>query len=632
MAALDLRQLRPVLFPLDPIPGETLRGYAGRVSEHNCYENPAQLLSVANIAAPKLWHSDLDLDRLAQLYNVGTDRLERMAVRPITDSNKTVRWQGLILPRSVLRKEYCPVSPAALARAPHHRHTWSIRYLSFCSEDWNLLIDTCPEEACGAKLRWHNGPIHRCGSCHSDLRNAKSQSIRPEDRALLKVAADLVSHELGAREEALKGLGDFGNGLSPGEALTAITVIGDCLRRASHPMASVKRPPMGYPVSLIAGMRFVSQSIEVQRKFYEDASLGCISRARRELHGRASWKTPAVKKVVMSAFRSKDIFGKEGGVTITKAAQALRLPRSVVRDLICEGFLLAHVRAGGDLRRHDDIDRASLDKLLEIIDAAASVGDIASQYRLRWHVAKSLLSAGGAKKCESKEVKFIYADTRYDRVSANECMAKIERQLVRTTQADADRISLGEVLGRRGNRARHWISVLAAPTMVPDGLGSFAPSGLDPASLNVSQRGAEFIRQALDDFGDPWELAGSLRLVDVEQMLGCYPRDIQRLLQSGALARLEKGICALSVAMCRAALISTKDLASATGLDAADVAEFARSRGIARPYPGVGFWNLREVTAVLDLCHIEDRCAAGSLSPALVQFHHSGNRTADAHA
>jgi hypothetical protein len=154
-----------------------------------------------------------------------------------------------------------------------------------------------------------------------------------------------------------------------------------------------------------------------------------------------------------------------------------------------------------------------------------------------------------------------------------------------------------------GPGPKPWLQVIIAPTLLPDGLGSFEPSGARTSGLNVSRRCAEMLQSGKISIPLTRQLPlhSEITLSEAEEHLNCQPRDIAALIRGGALPRFGKGVSLHSVEACAKAYISSSELAGRACLPALDIATIARSKGLARPFPSAGFWPRVQAEAAFDV-------------------------------
>lgn len=670
MAALDLDLIKPVLFPLDPIPGETIRGYAGRVAEHNAYASPADLLVQAGIGLSDLWNGRADAEVLARIYGVDAIQLDPMVPKsvagcepwkticglqegahsfreapfptsptelpPQARDSQVVKISGVAYSQRSIRKDWCPVSPSGLRRSTHHRFSWSLRQFPFCPEDFRLLLPKCPAENCGAPLRWGNGPIHLCSACNFDLRRARTRQIDREHQPYLGVAAGLVSFDEETRRQSLTQLPAFLGELTAEDALQLARTIGRALQAAGHPLANAPRSSRLYPVAMLAGMRFLlDREAGDSLGLHDDKAPERYVRSARERLRQATPLAPRSVQIVLGRvceetllFRSPRMTrarpkptlsvrrrrarqelpapaappAAEKGVNLTGAARMLGIERSVAKRLLQTGVLRGRTAGGGSKRAYVVIEEASVLALVEEANARISLSHLAAQYGLKATWLIEMISLGHLERAQSPYIDATYREIQLRKSSALAYLDRITGAIVRTSPDDPDRVPLAEVFALLGPGPKPWLQVIIAPTLLPDGLGSFEPNGARTSGLNVSRRCAAILQSgAILRPARQLPAHADITLSEAEEHLNCQPRDIAALIRGGALPRFGKGVSLHSVEACAKAYISSSELAGRARLPALDIATIARSKGLARPFPNAGFWPRVQAEAAFDV-------------------------------
>jgi len=599
MTGINLDGITPVLFPLEPIQGESLRGYMGRVAEHNAYARPSDLITSHGLRLRQLWSGEVETKILAKIYGVSANLLDPMVPKSIEGHELLTSVYGIEAEPHTLRKTQCPISPSGLRRSAHHRFSWSWRRLPFCSEDWSLLVDNCPNEQCRAELKWHNGPLYECAACRFDLRQAQGSYIDPQDRPLLSIVADLTSWDPAVRRSAAVHLPDFIAGLAPENVLSVALAIGASLTHAGHQLAELPERPAGYPQTMLVGMRFLlSGAMNGSEAGMPIASAKVITRARNNLCWRAREASEPVWQALQEARRRTRLFGRASTISVSAAANATGLGRTTIRWLIDQGVLLAYPSGGGKHRRQSDIDAASLEKLKAITGSRISISRLSSISKLPAGVIEHIFRNRGINQNNDENVLKIYASPQYPRTESLDCLNEIGRSVNRIGTSLNRRIHLSDVFGADQCIDALWAEALLA-TNIPGGIESLAHSGLEPANLTVSHEGAEMIRAGGLAAGLPSEpQEGPMTLTEAEVRLKTNPKDIQRLIKLGLLSRKGMGVCRRSVSTCLHRLISSRELAERAGCQAIDIGSVASEHGMMRPYWGLGFWQREEAEAL----------------------------------
>ncbi len=605
MLGANLKPVRPVRFPLPLIPGESIRGYVGRIAEYNTYDKPTQLLEAVGIGLGDLWKGNVDLGALTCLYNV--DALEYALPRYVGDG-PTLTVQGVTYPKGAIRETHCPVSPTSLRRSSHHRFAWSLRAFSFCPEDYTLLLFKCPAAGCGRQLMWRDGPFHRCAGCGLDLSTARTRKIYPKHRAYLAVAAGLVSFDEQVRRRSLDQLPDFLNALTPFEVLQVVLTIGRALEDARHPLARVKLATRRYPVAMLAGMRLLldqpgrtSFGLDVGK-----APPAYIARAREKLRQAASIASAGQREALIRLRDENPLFQSPRAAThatnLTIAARRLGVGRNVAKALLDEGVLRGQAIGGGSDRVLSVVEEASLADLIGEAQSRVSAGQLAEQYSLKSSWILEMAALGLIERATHPFIAIAYKNVQLRKSSAIAYLDRITGAIVRTSPDDSERVLLRDVFVLMGPGPKPWLQAVMAPKFLPDGLGSFEPHGINCSALNVTRNCARLLQSGAFQL-PPTRLptSGEITLTEAQEHLNCHPRDIAELIKVGALLRSGRGVCMQSVQTCGHTLISTGELAARAQMSSMDFAPVAEQRGLRRPHQNVGFWDRRQAEAAFDL-------------------------------
>jgi hypothetical protein len=287
---------------------------------------------------------------------------------------------------------------------------------------------------------------------------------------------------------------------------------------------------------------------------------------------------------------------------LTAAAQALGVERAVAKQLLANGVLRGQAVGGGPQRVLKTVDKASLAALVAEASARVSAAQLAEQYGIKSSWILDMAALGLIELAESAFIDIAYRETQLRKSSATAYLSRIVASIVRTEPGDPERLPLGEAFLLLGPGPKPWLQAIMAPKMLPDGLGSFEPSGVNCSALNVSRRCARMLQSGSFTFPPVRLLLSSeVTLAGAQEHLNCYPRDIADLIKLGLLVRSHKRLCLRSVEKCGRALISTRELAGRSQTPALLVAAVAQQKGLLRPYQGTGFWDREQAEAMFDL-------------------------------
>jgi hypothetical protein len=163
-------ELKPWLFHVEPLPGESLSHFLGRVRRQN-HLSPGGLGQLAGIGAvvsrwEKFRHNPFpsmeELGALGVLLGVDVAVLRAM----------------LPLPGESLKMEPIRLCGACYGEEPYHRLEWQFQSTWRCEKHGLLLLSRCPK--CRADFDipalWEFGSCKRCGTPYWDLKSYQKRA------------------------------------------------------------------------------------------------------------------------------------------------------------------------------------------------------------------------------------------------------------------------------------------------------------------------------------------------------------------------------------------------------------------------------------------------------------------------
>lgn len=148
-----------------PLPDESINGYLARMAGHNHLPKAKAVADAAGIEFPEVCYGDEAIERLAIATGQKFETLRPIAPDLSVDTalGKTSSLLGHEVPTDSLVRVGRRVCPLCLLQAPHHRISWSFRFVRFCTEHGCRLVKACPK--CGKDLDWVIGKpeVCRCG-------------------------------------------------------------------------------------------------------------------------------------------------------------------------------------------------------------------------------------------------------------------------------------------------------------------------------------------------------------------------------------------------------------------------------------------------------------------------------------
>jgi hypothetical protein len=167
-----------ILFRVDPLQGESPRGYLCRVAQAHRYCGPLFLAQLAGVS-----RSGLDQDENVQRISHAL-RLEPQEWR--TMSYRYLRGQDRLHQRSFCGDQISTdhlnyrrprICPACLGERPIWWAVWDLGLVTACPVHRCLLLNQCP--ACKRSLAWHRAAVEKC-RCGRDLRTLASEAAAPD--------------------------------------------------------------------------------------------------------------------------------------------------------------------------------------------------------------------------------------------------------------------------------------------------------------------------------------------------------------------------------------------------------------------------------------------------------------------
>jgi len=169
------------------LPGESLSGLLARAAARNVISSSRDFLAPIGLSVSRLssiataYH--LHKNDIANFLGVDATEISHLFYRvgddkPEPRSNITVC--SMLLPVQAREAKFRRVSFQSLRNSSHHRAAWELRFLPWCPESFEILVDVCP--SCGNRLGWQRfSGVHICERCLSDLRTFQGDFV-PECR------------------------------------------------------------------------------------------------------------------------------------------------------------------------------------------------------------------------------------------------------------------------------------------------------------------------------------------------------------------------------------------------------------------------------------------------------------------
>jgi TniQ len=198
-----------LLFRVDPVTGESPRGYLCRAAHEHGYSGPNAIAEIAG-----WWVSGrvagLDqnaaISPLAHALRLEPAEWRSMCYRPVRGRNrfKQRSFYGEAISAYDLNYRWPRLCPACLRERPIWWAVWDLGLVGACPRHACVLLNRCP--GCRRKTGWERPAVHKC-RCGFDFREA---SPEPADADMLAVTA-IVYRAAGSTpaEAARANIDDF---------------------------------------------------------------------------------------------------------------------------------------------------------------------------------------------------------------------------------------------------------------------------------------------------------------------------------------------------------------------------------------------------------------------------------------
>lgn len=545
---------RSLLFPIAPVPGETILGYVTRAVEANHLGSVgrflAQIDQKLSIKGDYLSKMAEALPELAVLLGADPAALRRLwGAEPLSKDGK--RRLGGVYLRPHLICQHVRRLPATGTSVEADQATWMVKHLNFCPVSWRGLIDRCG--VCSRRLTWPLAQsLARCEGCGAPCSNRSSRAVARNDRLALAWILELFSEDEEVVAAAINRVPPFFQVQSATDVYELVVAFG---RAAFRTRTTGRRPlPSWSPRDLADGARLVldyPRSIwdvcRDQRNREQPPLIRNMSYAARE--GYNVCASSNIERLIKahrctSGGRRGSEASQSQAMTLSRAGRLLSAIPPQVRDLVEAGHLVT-TRGGADdldikVTRASALDlraRAGMSISRRQLKAAFSLPDIAID---------QMLAMGWISLENDSAVLMLRGADTLSGLSA--------RDLIRELRGfDQNELSKGDVLLSAafrgvGGREEPWGPVLIAAIRqkLPGGLRAVnlngrthlavheaaaramimgGPDAPSPYRFGVHQYGA---------FGRDWMVPG-----EVETYLNCTAQDVIWLRARKLLSKLE---------------------------------------------------------------------------------------------
>lgn len=163
-----------LLFRVDPLPGESPRGYLCRVAHEHGYSGPVLLAEFAGLPLSGLERDDTS-EQIARVLRLEPEEWRTLCYRHI---NARTRFnQRLFCGERISFDDLnygCPrVCPLCLDERPIWWAVWDLGLVTTCPIHRCHLLNQCP--ACKRSLAWQRPAVHEC-RCGLDFRTVTPEA------------------------------------------------------------------------------------------------------------------------------------------------------------------------------------------------------------------------------------------------------------------------------------------------------------------------------------------------------------------------------------------------------------------------------------------------------------------------
>jgi hypothetical protein len=614
-----MSKMRKLLISQPYIEGESLFGYLNRLSHENLLPSTSILYQnlglVSKGALAKLFDASSKQAAISHAIGLPAELLERLLPRKLDEDPGTFAINGLELREHHYVRNARRVSPRSLQISPHLRSSWHLSDLNFCRETWDVLIDTCQAEHCGAKLTLDQKmAVHQCDRCGFDLRLAATDTILIEDRPTLQFVADLASHD---EVEVLRAMNNLHPSLrhnNRGTLLQLVSLFGRAKAAGSGQTNMRKhRNEASYPSLAVAGGRilrnFPTSILEIAEQEHEQTSPDFFKRLQiLALTGLTKAAQVAVKTLVTelrpiakASVRGLSLVRREhGALTIRQAASLLGVDNAATRRLVKIGALdSVHIR--GSQRKNDWFDPAKVDALAKELSDRISADAIHSEFGLPLTAIEQLVEIGALRWHPSEAVRTCFSGHFLIASDFRAFISQVKASLRYVDKESNARISLAECFALVRSAPKPWGPVLAraASGKLLGGLEQISSKhGFKASNLTIAPEIAVQIMTRTLDWKPLTEpQRQECDYAEAEERLACNPADISVLLRAGIIRRLKpkaSKFCRQSVLEAANTYISTREIAARLGMQVQSVSSWARRWGLEKP-SGFTLWLRDEV-------------------------------------
>lgn len=454
------------MWPLSPIPGESLMGFVGRVAAHNIYDDT---MAIARQAGQEFGHRpslvyspDADLQTLATALKVDVAELHARTHQPIDDT--TSNFFGLRVPFYQIEIMTRRFAPAALDRSPHHRAAWQFRPIPFCGETWEYLINRCG--ACDQIQRWHHarGP-ERCDVCGTALKQTSVDVVPIDWRPALSFVAGLASPDVDERASARSNVPSVIADLEAEQLLELILHLGhltadheykgladkawrDSPRDQAIMLKSAAELVLGWPDALFSLVDQMSRNRSADGEPVWMRRLSKLVRPRY-LEPLSTTVRRVIEDLKDHLAGAGEIAGDGRALTEVTSAELCGLPRGTLAGYRREGRLKSIPYASYLGRVREGFDAAEIRWLADALKTRRSISSVASHFGISLHGVEQLICLGLLRPIEHPVFKVRYDRPQIEPADVDRLAARIEEAAIASVEGVPLRAAVRRLPGQK---------------------------------------------------------------------------------------------------------------------------------------------------------------------------------------
>lgn len=550
-----------ILFPLEPMLDESIRGYLARVADWNCLDSRTDLLRFAGLTYVRRDLSDrisAEIAAVSDVLGIREGALRRIINPTVASDPEIVDYFGLPFQRRRFEIKARRIAPSSLSVSPHHRARWKVRLLPFCPESWEHLIDTCPSPTCAKPLRWAEClQIDRCEHCDFDLKLAETASVPPDLRDTLSFVSDIIHPAPEVRSRAIAKLPAPLSDVAAQDVFEVLCVVTRSVTPEHIKLTTSAQFDTTY-LALAAQMlldypRTLDRLAEAGRDEKDHRIVPLFAKLRRRAKQKAGIQKALVLSMVDRAetahhgpTRLAKMREEEGEWTFHRAAVWLGISLTDFNDVVAAGLASPSPRKSRvrDIRwiKPDEVHPLSIG-----LRQRMSPEEFVQSYQIPLAGMEQLVGLGLLKPCTEPIVRLLHPGFQLDRVSV---LGLVDRLADALAPPLPDSIALEDAFQGIGGGEKPWAAIIQAALdgLIPGGLGIEPDERLRFERLRMPRQFAwELLAGRYPDLltipsrSKLLDPPSDFSRIEAERYLNCFPRDLAWLLSEGHLSSYTNG-------------------------------------------------------------------------------------------